>query len=104
MARTTDNATVRALKIIELLFCHVLNGLPNAVIAKTLGYTEASVCRDFSLLAQMGWVTKYTDGNYILSTKPVALMKYYDLYMNEYNSRGKDFQNSVAAQARQMMP
>lgn len=103
MARTADNATVRALKIVELLFRHVLDGLPNTIIAKTLGYTEASVCRDLALLAQMGWVIKYENGNYVISTKPAALMKYYDVYMGEYKSRSENFQNSVLAQVRQMM-
>lgn len=104
MARTTDNATVRALKITELLFRHVLDGLSNKEIADTLHYSPVNVCRDLALLAAEGWVLKHDNGNYAISTKPVALMQCYTLYMDTWNARSQNFQNRVAAQARQMMP
>lgn len=104
MTRSTDNAAQRALKITELLFRYVLEGLPNKAIAKNLGYSEANVCRDLSLLAEAGWVIKLDNGNYGISTKPVALVQCYTLYMSEYNARSNDFQNRVLAQARQMIP
>lgn len=55
---TTDAAPVRVLKIVELLFQRVLDGLSNKEIADALGCSPSTICRDLAILESTGWVRR----------------------------------------------
>lgn len=100
--RTTDPAPLRAIKIAEHLFRAVLDGMSNKEIADALGYSPCNVSRDLDLLARAGWAHRLDNGRWAVTTKPVALMQLYQLYMAELADRGRNFDARVTAQARQM--
>lgn len=104
MVKRTDAAPLRALKIVEVLFRAVLDGMSNKEVAGATGYSAANVCRDLQTLEAAGWVRKLENGRWAISEKPVALMKMYQLYMGELAERGRNFEMRVTAQARQMLP
>lgn len=96
------NQSERCLAIIELLFQRVLEGWPNKELARTLGESEVNVCRDLAMLEGAGWAQKLPSGKWALTTKPVALMRVYNLYMQEWRDRAEAFDTRVSAQARQL--
>ena len=92
----------RCLAVVELLFSHVLDGMNNKSIARQLGESEVNICRDLGVLEKAGWVQKLPGGQWALTTKPVALMRVYNLFMNEWRDRAEAFDARVNAQARQL--
>lgn len=104
MARLTDHAPLRLLKITETLFRAVLDGMSNKEIAAATGYSPPNVSRDMRLLCEAGWARRLDNGRWAVSEKPVALMKMYQLYMSDLAERGRSFDLRVTAQARQMLP
>ena len=92
----------RCLAVLELLFGHVLDGMSNRDVARRLGESEINICRDLAALEKAGWTQKLPGGQWALTTKPVALMRLYNLFMNEWRDRAEAFDARVNAQARQM--
>lgn len=103
MARLTDQAPLRILKITETLFRAVLDGMSNKELATATGYSPSNISRDMRLLCEAGWARQLDNGRWAVSEKPVALMKMYQLYMNDLAERGRNFDLRVTAQARQML-
>ncbi|WP_288230997.1 winged helix-turn-helix transcriptional regulator [uncultured Desulfovibrio sp.] len=103
MARLTDQAPLRILKITEILFRAVLDGMSNKELATATGYSPSNISRDMRLLCEAGWARQLDNGRWAVSEKPVALMKMYQLYMNDLAERGRNFDLRVTAQARQML-
>lgn len=99
---SSRNQIERCLAVVELLFSHVLDGMANKAIARQLGESEVNICRDMSTLEKAGWVQKLPGGTWALTTKPVALMRLYNLFMNDWRDRADAFDARVNAQARQM--
>lgn len=100
---SADNQTTRCLKMLEALFRRVLDGLSNKELAVLLGTSPANVTRDAGLLMDAGWVQKLDNGRFALTTRPVALMQCYQLYMADLAASADAFQRRVDAQARQML-
>lgn len=100
--RTTDPAPLRVLKIVEALFGAVLDGMSNSELTANTGYSPSNVSRDLDFLRQAGWAYRMENGRWALTTKPVALMQTYQLYMSDLAGRGEAFNARVAAQARQL--
>ena len=103
MARLTDQAPLRILKITEILFRAVLDGMSNKELATATGYSPSNISRDMRLLCEAGWARQLDNGRWAVSEKPVALMKLYQLYMSDLAERGRNFDLRVTAQARQML-
>ena len=103
MVRQTDQAPLRLLRITEILFRAVLDGMSNKEIAAATGYSPSNVSRDMRLLLEAGWARQLDNGRWAVSEKPVALMKMYQLYMSDLAERGRNFDLRVTAQARQML-
>lgn len=104
MTRNTDPAALRLLKITEVLFRAVLDGMTNKELAAATGYSPTNVSRDMQLLSEAGWAKRLDNGRWAISERPVALIKSYQLYMSDLAERGKNFDLRVTAQARQMLP
>lgn len=92
----------RCLAVVELLFSHVLDGMSNKALARQLGESEVNICRDLAALEKAGWVQKLPSGLWALTTKPVALMRLYNLFLNDWRDWADAFDARVNAQARQM--
>lgn len=103
LSKSGDNAVLRAIRISEVLFKAVLDGKSNQEIIRETGYSASNVCRGLQALEAAGWVRKLENGRWAVSEKPVALMKVYQLYMNDLADRGRNFDLRVNAQARQML-
>lgn len=104
MPRLTDQAPLRIIKLTEALFGAVLDGMSNKELAAATGYSPSNVSRDLRLLCAAGWARRLDNGRWAVSEKPVALMRMYQLYMNDLAERGRSFDLRVTAQARQMLP
>lgn len=92
----------RGLAVLELLFGHVLDGMSNKDVVRRLEENEPSICRDLATLEKAGWVRKLPGGRWGLTTKPAALLKVYNLYMNEWRDKADAFDARVNAQAHQL--
>lgn len=99
---SSRNQIERCLAVVELLFSHVLDGMANRDISRQLRESEVNICRDLASLEKAGWVQKLPSGTWGLTTRPVALMRLYSLFMNEWRDRAEAFDARVNAQARQL--
>ena len=99
--RELKGPTVRCLRMIELLYGHVLDGLSNKELARLLQTSPVNVSRDAALLAECGWVQTLDNGRYALTVKPVALNKMYQLHLSDMSARAEEFNRRAEARARQ---
>lgn len=93
--------TERCFIIMETLFQRVLDGMSNKEIADATGYGAVNVCRDMAILETLGYARKLPTDRWALTVKPVALMRSYQLHMDEMSRRASEFDARVTARARQ---
>lgn len=100
MSKTqTDKQVVRCLRLTELLFRRVIDGISVSELASAGGYSAPNVCRDMALLESAGWAQKLETGRWAVTSKPVALMRAYELHMATTENRIREFQDNVNARA-----
>lgn len=104
VARQTDPAQVRVLRLVELLCKHPVVGLANKDMAESLGYSRPNVSRDLDVLVEAGWAAQLEDGKYAVTSKPLALFRFAEIYMDDLTRRGSEFRGRVEAQSRQLLP
>ena len=102
MARYTDPAPVRLLRITETLFQAVLDGMSNKELSAATGYSPANISRDMQCLRAAGWAKKLDNGRWAVSERPVALLKVYQLHLSSFAERAREFDLRSTAQARQI--
>lgn len=95
-----DNQTERCFKILELLFTSILDGMSNKEIIEKTSYQAVNTCRDLGVLQKTGWIEKTEKGRWVLTVKPVALMRKYEIYMDELGRRTIEFKTRVESHAR----
>lgn len=93
----------RGLAIVELLFGHVLDGMKNSEICSRLRMDAISACRTLEALERAKWVRQTDRGGWVLTEKPVALMKVFQAYQQEYHERMTSYAARTDAQAKQMI-
>lgn len=101
--RQTDPAPQRVLRLLELLCKHPVVGLANKDLAQSLGYSRANVCRDMDILIDIGWATQLDDGKYAVTSKPLALFRFAEIYMDDLTRRSGEFRGRIEAQSRQLL-
>lgn len=102
MNRQTDKQVIRCLRLAELLFRRVVDGMSVTELAQNGGYSAPNVCRDMALLAEAGWAQKLENGRWTVTVKPVSLVRAYEMHMATTESRLKEFQANVNARAMRM--
>lgn len=95
----TDKQVTRCLRLMELLFRRVIDGVSVTELAQAGGYSAPNVCRDMASLEAAGWAQKLETGRWAITTKPVALMRAYELHMATTETRIREFQDNVNARA-----
>lgn len=93
----------RGLAIVELLFGHVLDGLDNKEICRRLEESPVNICRDLDLLKKAKWVKQTPTGGWVLTERPVALLKVFQVYQQKYHERMTSYAARTDAQAQQMI-
>lgn len=101
--RQGGSQTIRCLRMIELLFSHVLDGMSNKELAAHLHTTPPNVSRDAALLAECGWLQTLPNGRYALTDKPISLNKIYQLHLDDIAARAGEFNRRAEARARQYL-
>ena len=96
--------TERCFAIEDLLFRRVMDGLSNKEIADATGYAAVHVCRDLQLLESMGRVERRNGDRWVLTIRPLANARAYQLNMADMQRRGEELENRINARAAQMMP
>lgn len=102
-SRATDPAPVRVLRLLELLCKHPVVGLANKDLAESLGYSRTNVSRDMDILIDIGWAAQLDDGKYTLTSRPLALFRFAEIYMDDLTRRSGEFRGRIEAQARQLL-
>ncbi len=90
----------RVFKIYELFFSHTLEGLTNNEIAKLTGYSTVNVCRDLAALKEIGIIERTPSERWALTPKPVALIKKYNLHLQQLGERIETFDKNTSIIAR----
>lgn len=95
---------MRCLKIAELLFKNVVDGMSNNEVATAMRISPVMSCRDLDVLVQAGWASKLENGRYAVTTLPVSLMRVYELSMEHVENRLSTFRQHVNARALRTLP
>lgn len=91
----------RVLLIYEALVRNVIYGLSNREISDAIRSTAVNTSRDMQRLEELGWVRRLDSGKWVLTVKPIALMKAYDQEYHDMLERAKETdENSTAAAMR----
>ena len=90
----------RCLTIYELLVRHVADGMSNKEIAEAARTTAVNVTRDLALLRGLGWVKQNEGGRWLLTIKPLALLKAFELAQAEMLARAEELRTNINAAAR----
>lgn len=80
---STNAATRRSHRIVELLAGRFFDGMTNKDLAAAVGTSAVNMCRDLATLENLGYVRKLENGCWGLTTKPLIIMK---RYANHYES------------------
>jgi len=74
---TTNAATLRCLRIVEIMAGRVLDGLSNKELADALGSPPPTVSRDLATLQAAGWVQRLETGRWSLTPRPLQIAQAY---------------------------
>ena len=93
--------TKRCLRILEMLCVRALDGISNRELAAALRTSAANVSRDVALLASLGWAETLENGRYAVTAKPLAVLRGYEIHMQNAAARAKELDQRIEARARQ---
>ena len=96
--------TGRCFRMVRLLCSHPLAGMSNKELAAALDTSPANISRDMDLLILLGWGQKLENGRYAITKRPLACMLAAQTQVQETKRHAEEWQSSVTALARQMMP
>jgi len=74
---STNAATRRSHRIIEILARHGLDGTSNRALAAAIGTSPPNISRDIQTLADIGYVRKTETGRYALTPKVLEILREY---------------------------
>ena len=101
--RLSDAAPLRVLRLAEALFGSVVDGMSGRELARATGYSPSNVSRDMRLLEAAGWARQAENGRWLLTERPVALTKIYNLHIADLAERTRGFDARASVLARQML-
>lgn len=96
--------TGRCLRMVKLLCSCPLDGMSNKELATALAASPANVSRDMDLLILLGWGKKLENGRYAITREPLACMQAAQFQVQETKRHADEWQSSITARARQMLP
>ncbi|MDR1946625.1 MAG: IclR family transcriptional regulator [Desulfovibrio sp.] len=89
----------RALKIIEMLACRFMDGMSNKELAEAVSTSEANICRDLTLLYELGWIRKLDTGRWTSSVKLLAIARAYTLQFEKIQNRMAETERNIGVAA-----
>lgn len=99
MKQTSNAATRRSHKIIEILATRYFDGLSNKELARAVGTSEVNICRDLKTLADIGYLKRAENGNWVLSPKPISIFFSYYNHYEKLKARMEETHRNILAGA-----
>ncbi|GFM37707.1 helix-turn-helix domain-containing protein [Desulfovibrio psychrotolerans] len=95
-------ATLRCLRIVEMMAGRVLDGLSNKDLADALRCPPPTVSRDLDTLMRAGWVQRLETGRWSLTPRPLQVAQAYSNHVTRTTTRIAELNQRIVSGALAM--